>query len=100
MHEVEENKRIDDIAPLKTVKINGKTFNYYIYEDNDETEQNYAILDYFTTVSGKLLVLEVELTGRGTYDDKGNLISETAPINVDVLKTKELASILNFKISK
>lgn len=86
----------------KDVKVDGSlvTINkkkYYYSIDNDT---NTAIMEHYTKVSGKRIVLKVKVTGMSVFDYMGNLTSEMSKIDDKVLSSEELASILNISLSK
>ena len=87
------NGIVYDIAKPEVIKINGKKFDYYLDESNCSATLYYIIPDGKGSLS-------IKVSGGSVFDSKGNLLDTLAPVNKKVLKSKELAGILNFTVSQ
>lgn len=83
-----------DMAMHNEVKINDKKFNYYI-ETSDENVTSATL--YYRISDGALII---KVSGGPVYDSSEKLVKESAPVDKNVLESKELAKILNFTVNK
>ena len=87
--EVEDG--LDENA-TSTVKINGKTFFYYIKEIGfNEADLYYPIPKYQNKY------LHIKVIGTFSFDDEGNMCKCIPMIDREVLTSDELAGVLNFE---
>ena len=82
-----------NIDNQSTVKINGKGFKYYI-----DTDKLNALLVYEIPKETDSLIIKI--AGNAVFDPNGSVSEKSAIIDKSVLESKELASILNFSITK
>ena len=83
-----------DIVPPEEVTINGKKFDYYL---NDDIENATSATLHYIIPDGALVI---EVSGVGVFDSNGEQVKTSALVDEKVLKSKELAGILNFTVSK
>ena len=75
------------------VTINNKNFGYYLNEGNEKATLYYELPEK----AGNLII---KVNGSTCFDEFGNTAKCLAPVSEKVLKSKELAGILNFEITK
>ena len=73
------------------VTINNKKFGYYL--DNNSAELYYAL-------PNNAGVLIIEVRGSICFDKDGNTAKFLPPVTEETLKSKELAGIINFEVTK
>ena len=75
------------------VVINNKVFGYYLDNGREKATLYYELPDK----KGNLII---KVTGSICFDENGNTAKCLAPVSDKVLKSKELAGIINFKVTK
>ncbi len=92
---VYEKGVIFDRMPYETIEINKKSFDYVLNEDeNGKVNLIYWIPGEDTAT------LNFTITGTDVFDKDENYVEMTAKVDEEVLKSDELASVLNFTIEK
>ena len=78
-------------APSSTLRINDKEFEYLVEKGESVADLYYTIPNY------KDMYLHIRVTGTGKYDEEGQQCKCMPIVDEELLKSKELAGIVNFE---
>ena len=84
-----------DRVPCDTFKINDKSFDCII-EENEYQKH----LIYWIPGGEQIACIDITIKGGDVFDKEGNQAKMQARVDEDVLKSKELAGILNFTVEE
>ena len=84
-----------DRKPFKTIEINNKKFDYV----TDEEGSTKLHLSYWLP-GDEMAELDIVITGMSAFNKDGTQAKFMPQVDEDVLKSKELAEVLNFTVEK